>query len=150
MTNKPEEEGAKIRKLPRLDPSFLPFSVFFDGATNLFLVVVAHFLVFGRKRNRSAQRRCEGVGSLRGPTCDRSPSSGGVIFTLTGSRSSRGREREAVSSFWTTLQTPLPPSPLPSAPIFVQITRRATVVSAGSTHRGERCRVGVTMMGQIW
>ena len=135
VTNKPEEEGAKIRKLPRLDPSFLPFSVFFDGATNLFLVVVAHFLVFGRKRNRSAQRRCEGVATRRGPTCDRSQWSGGVIFTLTGSRSSRGRE--AVSSFWTTLQTPLPPSPLPSAPIFVQITRRATVVSAGSTHRGE-------------
>ena len=49
------EEGAKIRKLPRFDPSFLPFSVFFDGATNLFLVVVAHFLVFGRKRNRSGE-----------------------------------------------------------------------------------------------
>ena len=63
VTNKPEEEGAKIRKLPRLDPSFLPFSVFFDGATNLFLVVVAHFLVFGRKRNRSAQRR---VGDAKG------------------------------------------------------------------------------------
>ena len=103
----------KNTEAPPLRP-FLPFSVFFDdGATNLFLVV-AHFLVFGRKRNRSAQWRCEGVGSPRGPTCDRSPSSGGVIFTLTGSRSSRGRERER-GRFIFLDNTPDSPSSLPIA-----------------------------------
>ena len=148
VTNKPEEEGAKIRKLPRFDPSF-PFPYFSTVPQTSFWSSSLISLFSDESETAAASRRCEGVGCRSGPTCDRSQRSGGVIFTLTGSRSSRGREREAVSSFWTTLQTPLPPSPLPSAPIFVQITRRATVVSAGSTHRGERCRVGVTMIGQI-
>ena len=84
----------KNTEAPPLRPFLPSLSVFFDGATNLFLVVVAHFLVFGRKRNRRRDDGCGEVGSRRGPTCDRSRSSGGVIFTLTGSRSSRGRERE--------------------------------------------------------
>ena len=111
----------KIRKLPRFDP----FRIFQRSQTS-FWSLVAHFLVFGRKRNRSAHSRRRDAEGSEVAAVEMRPfpderrgyfhAHWVTVKPREGGREGEGG-REAVSSFWTTHHSS--PSRLPFFPIAI-------------------------------
>ena len=128
VTNKPEEEGrverGKNTEAPPLrsfDP-FLPSFPYFSTVPPKPLFGRRSFPCFRTKAKPHCSNQCtqtdtesSEVPAVRHATVlSPASASGGVIFTLTGSRSSRG----VVSSFWTTLHS-VRLSRLPFFPIAI-------------------------------